>query len=38
MSSVANTGGPPASVTQSAVPAGQTLKQTKLVKVMMKQQ
>jgi len=30
MSSVANTGGPPASVTQSAVPAGQTLKQTKV--------
>ena len=30
MSSVANTGGPPASVTQSAVPSGQTLKQTKV--------
>ena len=30
MSSVANTGGPPASVTQSAVPAGQTLKQDKV--------
>ena len=30
MSSVANTGGPPASVKQSAVPAGQTLKQTKV--------
>ena len=30
MSSVANTGGPPASVTQSAVPAGQTLKQGKV--------
>ena len=30
MSSVANTGGPPASVTQSAVPAGQTLKQAKV--------
>ena len=30
MSSVANTGGPPAKVTQSAVPAGQTLKQDKV--------
>ena len=30
MSSVANTGGPPASVTQSAVPAGQTLTQDKV--------
>ena len=28
MSSVANTGGPPASVTQSAVPGGQTLTQS----------
>ena len=38
MSSVANTGGPPASVTQSAVPAGQTLKQTKVGEEMMKLQ
>ena len=28
MSSVANTGGPPASVTQSTVPSGEKLKQT----------
>ena len=28
MSSVANTGGPPAAVTQSTVPSGEKLKQT----------